>query len=156
MGSCEHQAQIKVPIVRTKVECIDKLGVGVTNFYHVLLIVGYLPITIGIKILINTRNCSVLCRPGIDLFLGIEDAHHFKACQHPNWPSYPRHVVGTVHASVPNSICITLYGQHLISVKGDIKIASEMNLIQTCFVVECQLNTMDLDFTHVRNRKRKT
>src|SRR5690606_5512816 len=151
MRPAKHQAQVEVFIIGSKIQRINKGRMRIAYFYHVLLIIGNFPLTIGIKVFVHPRNGSVLRRPGINFLLCIENTHHPEAGEHTNGPSYSGHIVSTVHTSMPNGICITLDSQHLISVKGDIKIASEIDLVEAGLVVQGQFNSSVLYLAYIGN-----
>src|SRR5690606_40319165 len=90
-----------------------------------------------------------LGRPSIYLLLRIENTHHSKSSKHTDGPSDSGDVVSTVHASVPDGIRIALNFKHLISVKGDVKIAPKIDLVKSCSIVQCQFNPAVLHFAYV-------
>src|SRR3546814_3220640 len=97
----------------------------VADFHHVLGVIGDDAIVVGVFILVNTRNGPVLFRPGINLFLRVENANHPKAMKHSNWPSNPGDIVNTVrseeHTSELQSLMRTSYAVFCLKKKNTIR-----------------------------------
>src|SRR5690554_1660052 len=129
---------------------------GIAYFNHIFLVIGDFPVAVGVKVFVHPWNGSVLGRPGSNFLLCIENTHHSEPSKHTYGSSYPGHIIGTVHAAIPDGICFPLDFKYFVSVEGNIEIASEVYLIEFGLVIQGKFQTLVFYFSYIGNGAGKT